>query len=249
MDSDLKTLITNQKKEVEKFENKSSSSIIKKLFKSKNLKNPKIYTKGNNRIIVEKKNNKIEGFVIILYKNETVYIGEMSESQKNGHGIRTFQNTDIYYIGNYFKNQKHGQGRVLRISDDFEIYNGSWENDVKHGRGYYCTEEGEYNGEFVNDEMEGKGRLVFKNMDVFEGSFKYGVRQGFGILKFGNGDVYEGYFVDGLMHGNGVYIWRNGMSFHGSFFENQITNKGVLEFRDFKVFDTPQNIKYDLNLN
>lgn len=249
MDADTKKLILNQTKELEKFQTDSSSSIIKKLFKSHNQKAPKIYTKGPNRIITQKKDKKISGFVIILYKNSTIYIGEMSNNQKNGHGIRTFPKTDIYYIGNYFNNKKHGNGRVLKISDDSEIYNGNWENDEKHGKGFFKTEKGEYTGEFLNDDMEGKGKMVFENGDFFEGTFKAGVREGFGILKFGCGDVYEGYFKDGLMHGDGVYVWKNGICFHGSFWENNVTHKGVLEFKDFKVLDFQRDIKYDLNVN
>lgn len=41
------------------------------------------------------------------------------------------------------------------MTDEFIIYEGDWKDDKKHGKGLLRGTDGEYEGMFVMDEMEG----------------------------------------------------------------------------------------------
>ena len=43
--------------------------------------------------------------------------------------------------------------------------------------------------------------FLIKNRDKYDGQFINGIKEGKGRLIFKNGEVYEGDFKDGLMHG------------------------------------------------
>ena len=51
-----------------------------------------------------------------------------------------------------------------------------------------------YDGEWLNNQMHGQGRYVWKN----------------------NARVYEGSFENGLKHGEGVLTWKSGYQFIGT---------------------------------
>ena len=71
----------------------------------------------------------------------------------------------------------NGQGKMYYT--DGSIYEGGFINNIKHGFGTYIwkSKEGQgklyYVGEFKNDVMDGKGKLVSGN-NVMEGIWKNG---------------------------------------------------------------------------
>lgn len=52
-----------------------------------------------------------------------------------------------------------------------EIYDGLWRESKKHGSGKYIFSEGrgKYDGDWVEDEMEGVGIMQYREGDVYEG--------------------------------------------------------------------------------
>ena len=77
---------------------------------------------------------------------------------------------------------------------------------MKHGKGAYQFKEGSYTGDFINDNMEGKGILVFKDQVIYdlqekyEGDFKGGLFEGKGIINFQK-FKYEGEFQQNYAEG------------------------------------------------
>ena len=61
----------------------------------------------------------------------------------------------------------------------------------------YDKGEEVYEGEFVNNRREGKGRLIYENGSVYEGEWKDDEMNGRGVLKTADGDEYTGEWVDG----------------------------------------------------
>ena len=60
-------------------------------------------------------------------------------------------------------------------------------NDCKHGKGieYYKNGTVKYEGEYINDKYEGKGKYFYEN-----------------------GDFYIGEFLDNMSHGKGIDYYK-----------------------------------------
>lgn len=66
-----------------------------------------------------------------------------------------------------------------------------------------------YLGGYLNNKKHGKGTLLFKNNDRYEGDFQNDYMHGKGILKLCNGDVYEGMcivYTHAYIHYVNMYI-------------------------------------------
>jgi hypothetical protein len=65
-----------------------------------------------------------------------------------------------------------------------------------------------YEGEYLNDEIQGKGHQSWLNSNCeYIGDFIKGMREGYGKYRFKNGDTYEGEWRDNIIHGHGKYTW------------------------------------------
>jgi hypothetical protein len=98
-------------------------------------------------------------------------------------------------------------------NDILEVYEGTWKNDMKHGKGT-CSitrDKSSYVGDFQNGMMHGKGKLKINN-DVYHGDFQNGQMHGNGKLVYQTGSEvsYEGGWYEGKMHGLGKIVYRDG---------------------------------------
>ncbi len=59
-----------------------------------------------------------------------------------------------------------------------------------------CTDK--YDGEWHNDDMNGKGKFIYADGSVYNGEWRQGKRSGKGKFISINGSVYEGIFVDDM---------------------------------------------------
>ena len=81
--------------------------------------------------------------------------------------------------------------KVLLFCSSGDIYEGSYKNGKKHGKGKYKSYD--------------DGKL----QDVYDGNYSGGQRHGFGKMNFANGDVYSGQYVNNKMSGKGKMIYSN----------------------------------------
>lgn len=81
-------------------------------------------------------------------------------------------------------------------------------------------------------ELDGNGRMQWKNGDVYEGNFRAGLFQGHGRLSMSASGIYTGNFVAGLMDGQGELIYADGSRYRGEFKQNQFNGKGTLRYLD-----------------
>ena len=82
-------------------------------------------------------------------------------------------------------------------------------NGEKHGKGILYDVNGsvEYEGDFVNGKMEGKGKLIYGDGSYYEGQFSDNKRNGKGIIYSKNGDIiYEGDYVNNEQEGIGKFL-------------------------------------------
>ena len=175
-----------------------------------------------------------------------IYQGDLN---KNGerHGIGKFT-TPFYILIGMWKNDKfNGWGRISRyngqimegrfvngiingkgilIDKNSNKYIGDFINMKKWGEGKWKTNNIEYEGEFHDNKIHGKGYIKFLKIGIeYIGTFKNEQIDGYGIFKWKNGDEYEGEVKDGKMHGRGKYKYKNGKVFNGIFFNGKIADK------------------------
>lgn len=74
-----------------------------------------------------------------------------------------------------------------------------------------------YTGYVRNNKMNGQGKLVYDNGDVYEGGFVNGVFSGKGTFTSHSGWTYEGEFKNGQAHGQGKLIAKDNTVYEGTF--------------------------------
>ncbi|CCW71408.1 unnamed protein product [Phytomonas sp. Hart1] len=90
---------------------------------------------------------------------------------------------------------------------------------VRHGQGIYASPQIRYEGDWVDDKMEGQGHLFFlQSGSSYEGGFRDGCFDGKGIYCWADGSRYDGEWRHNRMHGSGVYIDEDGQVFKGVFY-------------------------------
>ncbi len=151
-----------------------------------------------------------------------------------------------YSGGKDAKGIPNGRGK-MRYPDGSE-YEGTFFMGLRHGKGKYRFISADpderllYEGDWLNDKMEGVGVLAFKNGDKYEGCLKNGKHEGFGVYLWAIGDKYDGEWKDDKRHGKGIYTWSTGAKYEGgwqkslkhgkAFFYNSDGSKTEEEWKD-----------------
>jgi hypothetical protein len=162
---------------------------------------------------------------IMLYANGDKYEGSWRHGKRHGEGLLTFAAGGGMYKGHFQANEYHGEG-ILAYGPGRGSYSGTWRQGKKHGIGKRVYSSGaEYEGEFVEDALCGKG--VYKSAlgDLYCGDFKDDKFHGEGTLIKCCGDRYQGQLVRGQPAGVGRYEWEAGGFYEGEF--NSMVRCGV----------------------
>jgi len=80
-----------------------------------------------------------------------------------------------------------------------------------------CVYEGQWFEHGGKQFIQGKGKMVWPNGEIYEGWWQQGRRWGRGRNIYKNGDMYDGEFVDGEKEGFGVYSYHDGSRYEGHF--------------------------------
>ena len=93
-----------------------------------------------------------------------------------------------------------------------------------------------YTGDWVNEQPEGKGQMIFTNGDKYIGEWRNGKRNGKGKLSSPN-FTYEGDFINGDPNGIGK-ITTPYLTYDGEFANGRMTNgNGKMIYPDGTVYD------------
>lgn len=87
-------------------------------------------------------------------------------------------------------------------------------------------EEIDQNSVFWGNTLSGKGKLEFKNGNVYEGNLLDGWMHGKGLLEWKNGVKFEGDFKKNFISGEGEYIWPDGSWYKGEVLNSLRHGKG-----------------------
>jgi hypothetical protein len=106
---------------------------------------------------------------------------------------------------------------------------GCIEGDCVNGSGKYVYENGDvYTGFFKNDLRDGKGNFDYTDGEKFIGTYVEDKRQGAGEYIFKNGDKYLGEFKAGQINGKGIYTFSDGKALDGNFQNDGLDGTGTL---------------------
>ncbi|XP_030757872.1 MORN repeat-containing protein 3-like isoform X2 [Sitophilus oryzae] len=110
-------------------------------------------------------------------------------------------------------------------------------------RTIYNTVGDRYIGEWKDDKKSGKGIILTRNDDLYEGDMERNFRHGFGVLskKIPNTEVYQlcyrGDWKNGKMHGTGLRIYPDNSFYLGQFCNGKRHWHGQQWFPDGAFFD------------
>ena len=172
--------------------------------------------------------NKPDGIGYMETSDSSYYEGAWSEGKRNGYGNMYFANSDSYF-GDWEDNQFDGVGEYT-FAQSGDHYYGEWKQGLQHGLGVYTAKEYEYEGNWDEGWINGKGRITYANHDVYEGNFVENQLYGQGYYQFSNGNSYEGEFVDGKFNGLGIFRFADGSIYEGEFQDGKIKGDGTLYY-------------------
>lgn len=84
-----------------------------------------------------------------------------------------------------------------------------------------------YEGEYLNGQANGHGRMTFPDEGTYIGYFTDGNRDGIGTFEWYVGDKYVGNWSDDKMNGYGIYTFADGYEIKGFWEDNQIKATGL----------------------
>ena len=184
------------------------------------IKKNKEYKLENDKVNILIKNNLKEEkeekyFSIIEIKNNSKYIGILSDNlTKEKIGINYYNNKNIF-IGEWKNNLKEGYGLYIydkNINNQNQIYIGKWKNGLKSEKGIFIISNNSnlsnlraYFGEINNENIE-KGIIIENKEDkqLYQGNINnYKKNDDNGILLEGNDKAFFGKFKnDEIIEGN-----------------------------------------------
>jgi len=208
-----------------------------------------IYSKDSNGFTLryegEYKNGKRNGFGKREYAR-CVFEGQWVDGTRNGPGKLTW-NDGGQWEGDFKDNSPwNGSGTIyiqksneerLRFDGEHKdgkrtgfgkmqypdcVYEGQWVNDQRQGSGKLIWHDGsQWEGNFLNDTpWNGSGTMCMKDSQGFtlrfEGEYTGGKKNGFGKMQYPD-SVYEGQWVNDTCHGQGKLIWNQGGQWEGIF--------------------------------
>lgn len=143
------------------------------------------------------------------------------------------------YKGMRRHGKRHGPGHAIvehgLLGYDYE---GEFENDKLSGKGKIKFALGrEYAGEFRDNKPHGRGKYLATNGDRYQGQFERGKRSGEGILQWRCGDRYEGSFSNDMFEGNGVHTYWDGARYRGAYRIGKKNGSGKFTWPDGNRFE------------
>ena len=195
------------------------------------------------------------------YKNGKMWIGKINKGineiniiegrvktkAKNGKVKEYFKNGKLKFDGEYLNGMKWN-GTTYNQNGDIYF-------EIKNGKGkiieYLSDEKGHFEGEYSNGKLEGKGKVYFGNVLIFEGEYSKGYKVKGKEYHLSDGKlVYDGEFLNEERNGKGKEYFHNGkLKFEGEFLKNKMWNGIGYNLEGDKIFELKEgkgNVKeYD----
>jgi hypothetical protein len=143
------------------------------------------------------------------------YDGNWKDSRPSGMGQYDWANGSRY-TGAFLDGERTGEGEL--VVPGKLMYTGAFQGGKFTGIGVYEFLDGsdrKYSGDFLKDQLQGKGTFTYRNGDFYYGEFESGKKSGKGIMVYANGLCWEGLWTNGLMNGAGKVTKENEVMYEG----------------------------------
>ena len=125
----------------------------------------------------------------------------------------------------------------IQINNDGSKYVGLFKNGMFDGRGRLILKKGDYyEGEFKENKANGFGKYVNSNGEIYIGNWVNDKQEGEGELILKDGSRYKGHFKNGMKNGKGKIAWNDSSYYEGNFFDNYFDGYGVYMMRNKKNY-------------
>lgn len=153
-------------------------------------------------------------------------MGEFLDGKKHGLGAEECE--EYFYEGSFAADKKEGNGQIkYKLKDD--CYEGNFVNDAINGVGSYTwANKHAYTGSFVDGKMEGQGTYKWPSGEEYTGDYKNNIKMGYGVFKWPNGKIFEGPFVNGNPNGEGKLIYE-GKIINAKFIDGKLDSSSLSE--------------------
>jgi hypothetical protein len=91
----------------------------------------------------------------------------------------------------------------------------------RHGWGVFTDGGTRYDGQWVDDQMQGEGIITYDSGASYKGDFYQNQFNGRGCYTWPDGSSYEGQWRSNLMHGEGCYTDSNSRKWIGKFYDGK----------------------------
>ena len=207
-------------------------------------------------IEIIKKDNISENYFLLPYldynnlENKNIYIPQFSEGNILSNSRGEILRLDKFEIIHNASTTQGSSGSPIILKDTIKVIGihkqGSKNKNENYGNFIYpimniikddiIYKKEQYEGEYVNDKFEGKGKYIYDNGEYYIGEWKNGLRNGKGKIYNKNGNIkYEGDFVNDKAEGNGTYIWENGNYYIGDWKFGLRNGKGKNYYKNNKI--------------
>ena len=123
----------------------------------------------------------------MTYSDGKYFEGEWKIGRINGQGTLYSSNGSVIYEGQWQDGKFHGNG-TLYNQKPMRVEMNEQRKTFDRATSYWTK----YQGNFRNDQWEGKGELLLGNGDIYVGEFKRDAPHGKGKCVYANGKVLEG---------------------------------------------------------
>lgn len=87
-----------------------------------------------------------------------------------------------------------------------------------------------YAGTMINNQPDGKGKMIYPDSSIYEGDFVKGNRRGTGKYTLAGGGIYIGEWFNNKRHGKGEWTDKEGNTYKGEYKNDVMEGKGVFYF-------------------
>ena len=168
------------------------------------------------------------------------YTGDLLDGKPNGIGTMYYQN-GAEYQGHWVDGKRNGKGT---FSFGKTIYEGDFVNDIIEGKGTVTFETGEqYIGDFKNCRQHGQGVFIYRDGSKYIGEFVGGQRNGRGkFVDKDRNEIYNGFYLEGKRTGKGTIFYHNSdtiIKYQGDVVNGIRDGNGKLFYKNGKIFSGP----------
>ena len=121
------------------------------------------------------------------------YSGEWLNGRQTGKAYIRYKNGDAYY-GQVNNGERCGQGELFCLSIN-RTYRGVWTSGRLNGECEIVDPDWQFAGEFNSLTQRGKGQIIYRNGDLYNGESRNFIRCGFGELTFASGKKIIGKWI------------------------------------------------------